>query len=146
MVCDSHLAEDVTQRVFLALAKNPGPLTDRPVLTGWLHRTAQNIAAQTVRTEVRRRARELEAATMNASLTHAPDAPWEQIAPHLDAALGELSEADRDALLLRYFERKSAQEMAQTLGVSEEAAQKRVSRATERLREFFVKRGITAGA
>ena len=137
MVCDSHLAEDVTQAVFVALAKNPGPLTERPVLTGWLHRTAQNIAAQTVRTEVRRHAREQEAAAMNELLAHDSDATWEHIAPHLDAALGELSEADRDALLLRYFERKSAQEMAQTLGVSQEAAQKRVSRAAERLREVL---------
>ena len=79
-------------------------------------------------------------------LPHEPDADWEHIAPHLDAALGELSEPDRDAVLLRYFERKSAREMAQTLGISDEAAQKRVSRAVERLREFFAKRGITVGA
>ena len=146
MVCDAHLAEDVTQGVFVALAKNPGPLTDRPVLSGWLHRTAQNIAAQTVRTDVRRRAREEEAAAMNDLLAHAPDAPWEDIATHLDAALGELTEADRDALLLRYFERKSAQEMAQRLDISDEAAQRRVSRAVERLREFLAKRGVKAGA
>jgi RNA polymerase sigma factor (sigma-70 family) len=146
MVCSSHLAEDVTQSVFLALAKNATQLTDRPVLSGWLHRTAQNIAAQTVRTDVRRRAREQEAAAMSELLTAEPDAVWEHIAPHLDAALGELSEPDRDALLLRYFERKSAREMAQTLGTSEDAAQKRVSRAVERLREFFAKRGVTIGA
>jgi hypothetical protein len=71
---------------------------------------------------------------------------WAGVAPHLDAALGELSEPDRDALMLRYFERKSAREMAQTLGVSDEAAQKRVSRAVERLRELFAKRGVTVGA
>ncbi len=146
MVCDSHLAEDVTQGVFLALAKSSVQLADRPVLSGWLHRTAQNIAAQIVRTDVRRRAREQEAAAMNELLSIEPDAVWEHIAPHLDAALGELNEPERDALLLRYFERKSAREMAQTLGISDEAAQKRVSRAVERLREFFVKRGITVGA
>ena len=145
MVCDSHLAEDVTQGVFVALAKSAAELTDRPVLSGWLHRTAQNIAAQTVRTDVRRRAREQEAAVMNDLLSAEPDVVWENIAPHLDAALGELSEPDRDALLLRYFERKSAREIAQTLGVSEEAAQKRVNRAVERLREFFAKRGVTVG-
>jgi RNA polymerase sigma factor (sigma-70 family) len=146
MVCDSHLAQDVTQGVFVALAKNAAQLTDHPVLSGWLHRTAQNIAAQTVRTDVRRRAREQEAAAMNELLSAEPDANWEHIAPHLDAALGELSEPDRDALLLRYFERKSAREMAQTLGISDEAAQKRVNRAVERLREFFAKRGVTVGA
>jgi RNA polymerase sigma factor (sigma-70 family) len=146
MVCDSHLAQDVTQSVFLALAKNAARLTDRPVLSGWLHSTAQNIAAQTVRTDMRRRAREQEAAAMNELLSTETDATWEQIAPYLDAALGELKEAERDALLSRYFERKSAQEMAETLGISAEAAQKRVSRAVERLRESFAKRGVTVGA
>lgn len=146
MVCDSHLAEDVTQGVFVALAKNAGQLADRPVLSGWLHRTAQNIAAQTVRTIERRRAREQEAAAMNGLFSAEPDASWEQIAPHLDAALEELADADRDAVLLRYFEKKSAREMGERLGISDEAAQKRVSRAVDRLREFFAQRGITIGA
>jgi RNA polymerase sigma factor (sigma-70 family) len=146
MVCDSHLAKDVTQGVFVALAKNSGRVRDRPVLSGWLHRTAQNIAAQTVRTIERRRAREKEATAMNQLLSAESDATWEAISPHLDAALGEMSEPDRDALLLRYFERKSAREMAATLGISDEAAQKRVTRAVERLREFFAKRGVTVGA
>ncbi len=146
MVRDAHLAEDVTQGVFVALAQNARQLTDHPVLSGWLHRTAQNIAAQTVRTDVRRREREQEAAAMNELLSAEPETVWEQVAPQLDAALGELGEGERDALLLRYFERKSAREMAQTLGVSDEAAQKRVNRAVERLREFFAKRGVTVGA
>lgn len=146
MVRDAHLAEDVTQRVFAVLAQNTRQLAERPVLSGWLHRTAQNLAAKTVRSEVRRRAREQEAAAMNELLSAEPETVWEHIAQHLDAALGELSETDHDALLLRYFERKSAREIAQTIGVSEEAAQKRVNRAVERLREFFAKRGITVGA
>jgi len=83
---------------------------------------------------------------MNELLSAESDVSWEHIAPHLDAALCELSEPDRDAVLLRYFEKKSAQEMAERLDISDEAAQKRVSRAVERLREFFTKRGITAGA
>ncbi|MGO8930573.1 MAG: RNA polymerase sigma factor [Limisphaerales bacterium] len=146
MVRDAQLAEDVTQGVFLALAQSAGQLKQRPVLSGWLHRTTQNLAANSVRSDVRRRAREQEAAAMNDLLSTEPGAAWEDLAPHLDAALGELSEPDRDALLLRYFERKSAREMAQTLGTSEEAAQKRVSRAVERLRELLAKRGVTAGA
>ena len=146
MVCDAHLAEDVTQGAFVALASNAAQLTDRPVLSGWLHRTAQNLASKVVRTDVRRRAREQEVAAMNELLSAEPNILWEHIAPHLDAALGELSEPDRDALLLRYFERKSAREMAQVLGISDEAAQKRVSRAVEKLRESFSKRNVTIGA
>jgi RNA polymerase sigma factor (sigma-70 family) len=146
MVRDAQLAEDVTQGVFMAVARNARPLSVRPVLSSWLHRTTQNLAANVVRSEVRRRAREQEAAAMNEVVAHESDAVWQHIAPHLDTALGELSEADRDALMLRYFERKSAQEMAEVLGVSDEAAQKRVSRAVERLRAFFAKRGVIVGA
>jgi RNA polymerase sigma factor (sigma-70 family) len=142
MVRDTHLAEDVTQDVFVALAKNARQLTERPVISGWLHRTAQNLAANAVRSVVRRRVREQEAATMNELLSSPLDASWEHIAPQLDAALGELSESDREALLMRYFERKSAQEMARILGLSDEAAQKRVNRAVERLRDSFSKRNV----
>jgi RNA polymerase sigma factor (sigma-70 family) len=146
MVRDPHSAEDVTQSVFAALAKNAGPLAGRPVLSGWLHRTAQNLAANIVRSDVRRRAREQEAAAMNELLAAGSDATWEHIEPELDAVLGELSEPDRDALLLRYFERKSAREMAETLGTSEDAAQKRVTRAVERSRELFARRGVAVSA
>ncbi len=146
MVRDAHLAEDVTQSVFAALAQNARQLVEHPVLAGWLHRTAQNLAANVVRSEVRRRAREQEAVAMNELLAAEPDACWEDIAPQLDATLGELNEADRDALLLRYFERKSAPEMAELLGISTEAAQKRVTRAVERLRKLFSQRNVTIGA
>jgi RNA polymerase sigma factor (sigma-70 family) len=146
MVRDIHLAEDVTQGVFVALARNAPQLAERPVLSGWLHRAAQNLAANTVRSDVRRRAREQEAAAMNELLSAEPGAVWEHVAPHLDEALGKLNETDRDAVLLRYFERKSAREMAQTLGTTEEAAQKRVNRAVERLHGLFLQRGVTVGA
>jgi RNA polymerase sigma factor (sigma-70 family) len=146
LVGNPQSAEDVTQAVFVALAQNAARLTEHPVLSGWLHCTTRNLAANTIRANVRRTAREQEAAAMNELLAAGSNALWDSLAPHLDAALGELTEADRDALLMRYFERKSAREMAQILGTSEEAAQKRVTRAVERVREFFSKRGITIGA
>lgn len=83
---------------------------------------------------------------MNELLAAESETPWSDIAPHLDAVLGELSEADRDALLLRYFEKKSSPDMARILGISDAAAEKRVTRATERLRELFAKKGVAAGA
>ncbi len=144
LVNDPHLAKDVSQAVFTALAKDAGKLAKHPVLAGWLHRTTRNIAAQTVRTDIRRREREKQAAAMH-ELSQT-DPSWKEIAPHLDAALGDLSAADRDAVLLRYFENKPAQEMALIFGITAEAAQKRVSRAVEKLREILAKRGLTAGA
>jgi RNA polymerase sigma factor (sigma-70 family) len=146
MVCDPHLAQDVAQNTFVALAKQARQIKDRPALCGWLHQTARNIAAQTIRTDVRRRAREEEAAAMNEPVANQPEIAWEEIAPHLDAALGDLSELDREALMLRYFQNKPFHTIGFVLGVSDDAAQKRVTRAVERLREFFVKRGITVGA
>jgi RNA polymerase sigma factor (sigma-70 family) len=146
LVRDQQLAEDVSQRVFVALAGNAARLADRKVLAGWLHRTAHNLSANAVRADARHRAREREAAAMNDLLAPEVDANWESIAPHLDSALSQLSEPDRDALLLRYFQRKSANEMARVLGISGEAAQKRVNRAVERLREVFAKQGTAIGA
>jgi RNA polymerase sigma factor (sigma-70 family) len=143
---DAHLAEDVAQGTFSALAQNAPGLAGHPVLSGWLHRTTQNLAANLIRTNLRRQTREQEAVTMNQLLSSAPDdVNWQSIAPHLDAALDELESPDRDVVMLRYFEKKSAREAAVQLGLSEAAAQKRVSRAVDRLREFFAKRGVTVG-
>ncbi len=146
LVGGAQAAEDVTQMVFMALARQASQLTRHPALSGWLHCTTRNVAAKTVRSDVRRQVREEEAAVMNELLANDATAIWEHIAPHLDAALGELNAAERDAVLLRYFEKKSAKEMAQILGVSHEAAQKRVNRAVEKLRDIFAKHGVTAGA
>ena len=143
---DPHSAKDITQCVFVALSHNARRLTERPTVAGWLHNTARNLASKDIRSQIRRRTREQEAAAMNELLTTDSTANWEEIAPHLDAALGELSEPERDALLLRYFKNEDLRTVGATFGISEDAAQKRVSRAVEHLREFFAKRGITAGA
>jgi RNA polymerase sigma factor (sigma-70 family) len=146
LVRDAHLAQDVSQKVFLALAQHAGQLMGHAVLSGWLHRATHNLSVNTVRADVRRRIREQEAAIMNEVFAAESEGAWETVAPHLDAALNELSEPDRNVVLLRYFERKSAREMADALGISGEAAQKRVNRAVERLRELFSKRGVAVGA
>jgi RNA polymerase sigma factor (sigma-70 family) len=146
MTGQATAAQDVSQAVFLALAQNAARLVEHPVLSGWLHCTARNLAAKSVRAAVRRQHHEQEAATVNELLSANTEAPWADIAPHLDAALGELEDTERDVIMLRYFEKKSAPEMAAQIGISAEAAQKRVNRAVERLRQLFATRGISAGA
>jgi RNA polymerase sigma factor (sigma-70 family) len=146
MLGDVHAAKDVTQNVFVALAQNAQKLIERPAIAGWLHNTARNLAAKSIRSDVRRRAHEKEAAVMNELLSSHLDANWDHIAPLLDEALGELSEPEREAVLLRYFKNQDLRAIGATLGISDDAAQKRVSRAVERLRELFSKRGVTVGA
>ena len=150
LVADPHLAEDVTQAVFVSLAGQADQvsrrLADGTPLSGWLHLTTRNIAAKVVRTEVRRRDREQEAVAMLTRDANADDAVWDRIAPHLDHALAELPEQDREALLWRFFDHLSAREIGARLGTSEDAAQKRVSRALDKLRTVFVARGLAVPA
>ncbi|HXF11288.1 MAG TPA: sigma-70 family RNA polymerase sigma factor, partial [Desulfuromonadaceae bacterium] len=145
MVRDPHRAQDVTQAVFVALAQNAHRLAHHPMLPGWLHRTTRNHAANMIRSEIRRQHREQEA-VMNESLLSPSEAGWEEIAQHLDAGLDSMDDADRTILLLRFFDEKSAREMAGQLGISEDAARQRLSRAVDRLRDFFSRKKIAIGA
>jgi RNA polymerase sigma factor (sigma-70 family) len=141
---DAALAEDVTQATFTELARKAGELTDRATLAGWLHTTARFTALRKVRDERRRRAREQEAHAMNDATDSAPmEISWEQLRPVLDEALGELDEADRDAVLLRYFQDKSHREVGAVLGLNENSARMRVERAVDKLRGQFSRRGVT---
>lgn len=129
---DAALADDITQEVFAHLAATAAKLPPRVVLGGWLHRHTCFTAAKAIRTAARRRARELtHAAAMNAAPE--PDL-WPGIAPHLDAALDSLPSADRDAVVLRFFEKRDFRAIATALGTSEDAARMRTARALEKLR------------
>ncbi len=136
------LAEEVAQSVFADLARNARRLKPDTVLSAWLYRVAHRTAVDFVRKESRRQRREhqaVEIAGMSSS-------DWTNIEPLLDEAMQNLDETGRAAVLLRYFENQSLREVGEKLGISDDAAQKRVSRAVERLREFFAKRGVAVGA
>jgi len=140
-----HHAEEITQAVFIILARKAGGLRRGTVLSGWLYQTARLTAANFVKGEIRRQRREQEA-YMQSTLTEPEPAAWEQIAPLLDEAMGRLGETDRNAIVLRFFENKTAREVAATLKLNEAAAHKRVNRAVDKLRKIFSMRGVTLSA
>lgn len=142
---DAHLASDVVQRVFLDLARKAATLSRRPALSGWLCRSAQLEASNLVRIERRRRARESKAHTMqNLSEEPVRDTDWNALRPVLDEAMGSLSERDRDAVMLRFFEKWAFRDIGAALRMSEDGARMRVDRALDRLRARLARRGITS--
>jgi RNA polymerase sigma factor (sigma-70 family) len=133
---DHTLAEEVTQIVFVILARKAGTLRPDTILGAWLHKTTHFAALNLLRTERRRRQHERKAAEM-ASEIYPTSSSWTRLSPCLDEGLARLNDRDRSAIMLRFFDQLSLAETAQTMGVSEQAASMRIHRAIEKLRSFF---------
>jgi uncharacterized protein (TIGR03435 family) len=143
-VRDPHLAEEITQVVFIILARKADSLGDKTILPGWLCRTARYASANALTIQRRWQHREQEAYMQSILNEAEPVETWNQIAPLLDGAMEKLGQKDHDALVLRFFENKTFAEVGATLGASEDAAKMRVNRALEKLRKFFTKRGVSS--
>ena len=144
---DDALAADASQLVFILLAQKAKSLTSRSSLAGWLHITAV-MCAKGLIAKTRRETRKLQHlhTVMDPQMHSSHESPWLEIQPVLDEALSSLSEKDRETLLLKFYRSLSVREIATTLGIGPDAAQKRLDRATERLRQKLTRRGVhTAG-
>lgn len=141
------MAEDVTQRVWMVLARKAPAIPPGTVLGAWLVLTTRNLCMDLRKTEARRRERERKAAEMSriAGATQAEPEP-ERLSSMIDNALASLSRADRDAIVLRFLEGRETNEIAGRLGVSADAARQRISRALGSLRRYLRRRGIDASS
>lgn len=141
-VRDAHLAEEITQTVFILLARKSGSLNSKTIISGWLCRTTRYAATKALTMQRRRQHREQEA-YMQSQLNETESHAWQQIEPLLDAAMAQLKEKDHDAVALRFFEARNFKDVSAALGTSEAGAKMRVNRALEKLRKFFSNRGLT---
>lgn len=141
-VHNAHLAEDVTQAVFIILAQKAGALTSQTVIAGWLVVTARYTAKNALKSQAIRRRYEERAAAMKSDVFTPTDADSSELSPHLDEALIHLSSKDRDVIALRFLQQKSFAEVSLAMHTSEDAAKKRLNRALEKLRGIFVRKGV----
>jgi RNA polymerase sigma factor (sigma-70 family) len=138
---NKHLAEEVTQVVFIILARKADSIRWDTVLSAWLYKTTRYTAMNLLRAEARRQAHERKAAEMVAE-TMRVDSSWTRMSPLLDQGIARLREKDRAAIVLRFFEQRSIAETAQAMGVTEQAAAMRVHRAVDKLRAWFRERRV----
>ena len=141
------MAEDVTQAVFIVLARRAGRIRRQELLAGWLLQTVRYCAADARRSAARRRVHEAEAAMAQPRNVEAEtDEETGKIVKALDGALERLGPADRAAIVLRFYQNQSSAQIGESLGISEEAVRKRQSRALEKLRKYFAHSGVVFSA
>ena len=144
---NTGVAEDITQAVFIELARQANALAGHPALAGWLYTCVRRMTANVRRADQRRQRREQEAFMMHEILGSEPaDDLWQQVRPVIDDAMHELDEEDRAVVVLRFFEGKSFRDVGTALGLNENAARMRCERSLERLRNVLSRRGVTSTA
>lgn len=145
---DASAAADVSQQVFITLAREARKLTQHTVLAAWLHTATRNAALNLMISEQRRKTRETAALALDPAASGPAETPpdWAQLRPLLDEAIDELPEADRAVVVLRCLEQRPFAEIGATLRLSADAARMRTERAMDKLRATLARRGITSTA
>lgn len=143
-VGDVHLADEIVQAVFIILARKAGSLGSNTILPAWLYRTTCFASADALKMQRRRQQREQVAYMQSEPEANGPDPAWEHVSPILDKALMKLNETDRQAIVLHFFEKKNFTEIGSCLGLNQDTARKRTSRALEKLKRYLAKCGIAS--
>src|SRR5689334_20363967 len=115
---DAHRAQDISQAVFIEVARHAGKLRHHAVLAGWLYTTTHHLIQRQRRADGRRAEREREAHAMQ-ELNRRSESELRvgrELRSMLDEAMQDLREPDRLALLLRYFEGTDLRAVATALG------------------------------
>ncbi|RYD36194.1 MAG: RNA polymerase sigma factor [Verrucomicrobiaceae bacterium] len=143
---DDGMAAEVSQAVFILLARRAALLCTRPSLAGWLHITAVMQAKNLMRKNRRewKKRQQLHAEMKTTSSQDGGDG-WRELRPVIDEAIASLPEKDRETVLLHFYHAMSVGEMASRLGIATDAARKRLERATARLRAKLARRGYEPG-
>lgn len=141
---DDALAQDIAQIVFTDLARLARGLSAEVLLGGWLHRRVCHVAAKLRRGERRRMAREKEVVMQPEP--ELSELQLAQLRQCLDQAIDKLPQEDRAAIALRFFEDFDLRAIGTRLGISEDTAQKRVSRSLEKLQQILRKQGVVCPA
>jgi len=138
---DATLAEDVSQCVFIAFTRRAKSIRSGSVLGAWLMQTTRFAALNALKLRARRRHYEQAACTSRRELDSQSDPSvqsehnWQSVEPVLDEAISRLPAADQTAVVLKFFRGLTTREIAAMTGATEQAVQKRVGRAIERLRK-----------
>ena len=141
----THLAEEISQKVFCDLSRKASALAQHPALTGWLYRSTRYAAIDAARAEFRRQKLEQSLTAMpDTSPAPEPLADWEQVRPVIDDAMDQLNDAERELMLLHYFKALTFAEAGARMNLSEDAARKRITRGLDKLRGHLGRRGVTS--
>jgi RNA polymerase sigma factor (sigma-70 family) len=137
-------AQDISQGVFVKLARKPVSDLQSVALPVWLHGEARTQSLGLLRAEQRRRKREQLAANFHVFMSADPfNIPWDRISPLIDEVISQLPTREREVLLARFFEGRSHRDIADRLALTEDASRMRVNRSLEKLRDLLARRGIT---
>jgi RNA polymerase sigma factor (sigma-70 family) len=134
------LAENLSYVVFILLARKANELPQETILPDWLFRTTRRVIAKSLRgVQGGRRRQQRGYGLKDRRFMDV----WDQVAPFFDAALAQLHHSESAAVLLHYFQFRRLEEVASALGISEEAAQRRIARAIHKLRRLLLAQGVS---